>query len=68
MTPQLLGLATLLALAAGMLLGVLFIAAGVVIIRRNARRNALPGSLAAAIGLGALAAGGYGLAIMERAI
>lgn len=64
MTPQLLGLATLLALAVWMLLGVLFIAAGVVIIRRRA----LPGLLSAAIGLGALAAGGYGLVIMERAI
>ena len=64
MTPQLLGLATLLGLAAGMLLGVLCTAAGVVIIRRNA----LKGSLAAAIGVGALAAGGYGLVIMERAI
>lgn len=65
MMPQLLGLATLSALAAGMLLGVLFIAAGAVILRNNAP---LPGLLSAAIGLSTLTAGAYGLVIMERAI
>ena len=65
MTQPLLGLAMLSALAAGMLLGVLFIAAGAVILRHKVP---LPGLLSAAIGLGALTAGAYGLALMERAI
>ena len=59
------GMATLLALAVWMLLGAaLCVGAGVAV----SRRQPLPGALSAALGLGVLAAGGYGLVIMERAI
>ena len=64
MMQPLLGMATLLALAVWMLMGVCFVGAGAAIVRKDA----LKGAFSAALGLGVLAAGGYGLVIMERAI